>query len=173
MSEREILYAAYLDALSQLQESPQNSQATVKSINSTYDKSLRLANTSVQDAKNRTDSGTEAIERHLANARGFLAKLDQESHIPPRIKPSAIPTGVTGTDVDQVLHELSRSTIELGIKVDEHLQAGGRAPATGLLPKPIQHASSPTQKRGSGRVLALAGIATLTVVVATIIFIFI
>ena len=115
-------YDRYLQALAKLHACPDAYDHENESIATTYHQSVGFATMSVEDAARRIDVGNQAIERHLRNAAGHLAKAGQTTRIPPRIKPSSIPQSAPFTEVDATLKELGEATIALGRTVDEALR---------------------------------------------------
>jgi len=158
-------YATYLAALKELQAAPDQQKSEQKATAAAYDSAVLLANNAVDAAKKRHLDGSESIERHLGNASGFLAKLDERSRIPPRIRPSIIPATGTAGEVDEALARLSNATISIGTSVNAYLAA--QQQATQQIDQPsIRSAETPqvAPKQPSRRRLVIIIVGVLLVV---------
>ncbi len=165
-------YARYLAGLVNLQSAPDKQKLEQKATAANYDSAVLLANDAENAAEQRHLIGYETIERHLRNASGFLAKLNETSRIPPRIKPSVVPATATAGEVDEALARLSDATISIGTSVDAYLAAQRQVPEQ--IAQPTAHspeAPRVAREHPSRRRLVLIAGGILVVVAALILVI--
>nr|WP_155947575.1 hypothetical protein [Microbacterium sp. MRS-1] len=169
MAAEHTTYDTYLNSLATLRNAPDKHKDETRVVAATYDQSIVYANRSVEQSQERFERGQAAIERHLKNATNFLAKVDEASRIPPRIKPSVVPASATGTEVDTALQQLAQTTSSLGIAVDR-LVAQQSQPApevrTGVAEKPV---APPVRKFSRGLLYGMIGGGALILITVAIV----
>jgi len=161
-------YELYLGALAKLCAAPEDHAGALRDAAVTYDRSVNLVNNALAEAAKRHEGGIEAVSRHLQNARSFVAKVGEQSRVPPRIKPSAVPTSATSTEVDAALQDLGQATIQLGRAVERAHAARMSVPA----PVPSQEPSQEPSPSASPRRPTLAFAVGAALVIAAIVIIY-